>query len=48
MLQEEERRLAGVDGKVLLNFLSLLASKGRIGQHYVEAILFGASAIKCW
>src|ERR1019366_1043596 len=40
VLQEEERRLAGPYGEVLLHFLALLAAEGRIGQHHVVAVLF--------
>ena len=39
MLKEEEGGFAGADGEVLLYFLALLASEGRIRQHHVEAIL---------
>ena len=40
VLQEQERRLAGADRKVLLHFLALLAAEGRIGQHHVKTVLF--------
>ena len=39
VLEEQERRLAGADGEVLLHLLALLAAEGRIGQHHVVAVL---------
>ena len=39
VLQEQERRLAGADRKILLYFLAFLAAEGRIGQHHVKAVL---------
>ena len=39
MLQEQERRLAGADGEVLLDFLPLLAAERRIGHDHVHAVL---------
>ena len=39
VLEEQERRLAGADGEVLLHFLALLAAEGRIGEHHVVAVL---------
>ncbi len=40
MLEEQERRLAGADGEVLLHLLAFLAAERRIGQHHVDAVLF--------
>ena len=39
VLEEEEGGLSGADGEVLLHFLALLATEGRIGHHYVVAVL---------
>ena len=39
VLEEEERGLAGADGEVLLHFLALFATEGRVGDDDVEAIL---------
>src|ERR1700683_97190 len=38
MLQEQKGRLAGTNGKVLLNFLALFTAEGRISKHYFVAI----------
>ena len=40
MLEEEERGLAGANGKILLHFLALFAAEGRVGDDDVEAVLF--------
>ena len=40
MLQKQERGLACTDGKILLDFFALFATKGGIGQDDVETILF--------
>ena len=40
MLEEQERGLAGADGKVLLDFLALLAAERRVGEDDVEAVIF--------
>ena len=39
MLKEEEGGLAGADGEVLLDLLTLLAAKGRIGEDDVVTVL---------
>src|ERR1019366_8350660 len=39
VLEEEEGRLAGAYGEVLLHLLPLLPAEGGIGQHYVVAVL---------
>ena len=41
MLEEEERGLAGADGKVLLDLLTLFAAEGRIGEDDVVSFLVG-------
>jgi len=40
MLEEQEGRLTGLDGEVLLDLLALLAAEGRIGQHHIIAVPF--------
>ena len=39
MLQEEVGRFSGLNGEVLLDFLALTSTEGRIGQHDVVAVL---------
>jgi hypothetical protein len=37
VLQEQEGRLAGADGEVLLHLLALLAAEGRVGEDHVHS-----------
>src|SRR5450755_1065620 len=39
VLQEQIRRLAGADRKILLDLFALLAAEGWIGEHHVIAVL---------